>query len=129
MSSMATTFGQMLKTFRLRAGFGLRRFADLVDLKPSNLSAIEHGERRPPADPDKLRALAEAVGLAEGSEEWTQFFDAAAREGELPADVRHMAGRHLVPALLRTIDNKQLSDDDLRRLIDEIQSSRGDNNS
>ena len=46
---------------------------------------------------------------------------AASRTGELPADVRHMAGRKLVPVLLRTIDDKQLSDEELSRLIADIE--------
>ena len=123
---MATpSFGEVLKRFRLRAGFGLRRFADLVGIKPSNLSAMEHGERKPPADPERLRALAEALGLVEGSADWSTFFDAAAQQGELPADIRHMANRRLVPALLRTIDDRQLSEQDLDRLIRDIQGGTG----
>src|SRR5262245_20681008 len=114
------TFGERLKQLRLRAGFGLRRFADMIEMKPSNLSAIEHGSRNPPTSPAILQKIAEYLGLVEGSPDWLEFFDAARVEGEFPADVRHLADRELVPALLRTIDNKQVSDDDLKRLIQEI---------
>lgn len=115
-------FGPLLRTRRLQANLGLRRFAELIDIKPSNLSDIENGRRHPPADPEKLREIAEALGLAKDSDEWRDFFDAARRHGDLPPDIRHMADRKLVPALLRTIDNQQLGDDDIHRLISDIET-------
>ena len=44
---------------------------------------------------------------------------------ELPADLLHMADRKLVPALLRSIDNRQLDDKEIARLIDEIDARHG----
>jgi transcriptional regulator with XRE-family HTH domain len=121
-------FGELLRQHRLTAGFGLRRFADLVGIKPSNLSQIENGHRSPPSDPEKLGEIADSLGLAEGSPERRDLFDAACRPGALPADVSHMAGRRLVPALLRTIDNLQLDDDAISRLIEDMErrSARGE---
>ena len=115
-------FGPLLRDLRLKANLGLRRFAELIGSKPSNLSDIENGRRHPPADREKLREIAETLGLAEDSEEWRRFFDAARRQGDLPADIRHMADRRLVPALLRTIDDLQLGDDDISQLIREIET-------
>lgn len=117
---MKRAFGETLRRLRLRAGYGLRRFAQLVELEPSNLSAIEHGRR--PVPQGKLREIAEALGLSEDSQEWRGFFDSAAKDGELPADVRHIADRRLVPALLRAIDNRQLTDEEIEHLIQEIKS-------
>ena len=122
---MKIRFGQTLKRLRLESGFGLRAFAELIDMPPSNLSALEHGRRAAPAEPERLREVAEALGLREGSIEWDEFFDAARKSGELPADVRHLAGRALVPALLRTIDNRKLSDDEIADLIEEVKSRHG----
>jgi len=115
-------FGALLRELRLKANIGLRRFAEMVGIKPSNLSDIENGRRNPPSDADKLREIAVALGLAEDSEEWAGLFDAARRQGELPADIRHMADRKLVPVLLRTIDGQQLADEQLSQLIEEVEN-------
>jgi transcriptional regulator with XRE-family HTH domain len=119
---MANEFGEALKRLRLKAGFGLRRFAEMIEMPAPNLSAIEHGRRNAPDDPAKLREIAVALGLEEGSEEWTGLFDAASRLDALPADVRHMAGRKMIPVLLRTIDNRQLDDTEIARLVAEIEA-------
>ena len=123
---MANEFGESLKRLRLKAGFGLRRFAEMIDIPAPNLSAVEHGRRNPPVDPDKLREIAVALGLEEGSKEWIGLFDAAGRRDTLPPDVRHMAGRKMIPVLLRTIDNRQLDDDAIGALIAEIEARPGE---
>ena len=126
MTRASETFGQYLKKLRLAAGYGLRRFAALIEMKASNLCDIEHNRRAMPSE--YLEPVAEALGLAQGSKEWDKFFDMARKAEELPADVQHVARRRFVPALLRTIDNVQLSDDDIKKLIDEIQGRKPTSN-
>ena len=125
---MATrgTFGGFLRECRLKAGFGLRGFAEAAGLQPSNLSNMEHDRIAPPQDKAMLDELAGLLGLAEGSEERARFFDlAVAGKARLPADVAAFAARTPgIPVLLRTIENRGLSAEELRRLTDSIRKRR-----
>ena len=117
-----TSFGSFLKELRLKAGFGLRRFANLIEMKASNLCDIEHNRRSMPKE--YMEPVAEALGLEKGTADWEKFFELACRSDELPADVQRIAQRRLIPALLRTIDNVKLSDHDIENLIDDIQGRK-----
>ena len=88
-------------------------------MKASNLCDIEHDRRSMPKE--YLEPTAEALGLIKETVEWDRFFKLACKADEIPADVKRVARRNLVPALLRTIDNANLSDKDIKHLIDEIQ--------
>ena len=118
---MTTTFGKFLRQKRLTAGYGLRRFAQEIGWQPSNLSAVERGRKKPPRDESILANIASALGLDKDSEDWRTLFDLAARPGEPPADVsRYAAGQPVIPVLLRTLENRQLSEQELRELIEHI---------
>lgn len=122
MSGNDDNFGSYLKQLRLNAGFGLRRFANLIEMKASNLCDIEHNRRSMPKE--YLEPVAEALGLEKNSSDWEKFFELARKSDELPADVVRVARRRFIPALLRTIDNVQLSDADIKQLINEIQGRK-----
>ncbi len=122
------TFGESLRAYRLKAGFGLRTFAEAAGMKPSNLCAIEYGRQAPPQKPTTLARIADALGLPQGSEERRRLFDLAAkhRPGALPPDVAAFAGRTPgIPVLLRTIENKRLTRQDLERLTEYVDSQLG----
>jgi len=114
-------FEDFLKKLRLDSGFGLRKFSELLEMPPSNLSAVEHGRRKMPDD--KLLLAADILGLEKGTQKWEEFFDLASQAGNLPVDTKSIAAKGFVPALLRTIDNYQLTDDDIKKLIREIQGT------
>lgn len=106
------TFGEYLRACRLKAGFGLRTFAEAAGMKPSNLCAIEYGRLAPPQSADVLTQIADALGLPPGSRGRQRLFDLAVahKPGALPPDVAAFAGRTPgVPVLLRTIANKRLT--------------------
>lgn len=122
------TFGAFLRACRLQAGLGLRTFAEAAEIKPSNLSAIEHGRQAPPQSVKVLTRLANALGLPKASRDRQRLFDLAVahKPGALPPDVAAFAGRTPgVPVLLRTLANKRLTRQDLQRLTDYVDSQLG----
>lgn len=116
------TFGEFLRSQRLRAGLGLRAFAEAAGMQPSNLSNMEHGRIPPPQDRGALDELADLLGLPERSEERAHLFDlAVAGKDRLAADVAAFAARTPgIPVLLRTIENRGLTKTELERLAEAI---------
>jgi hypothetical protein len=121
---MAKSFGPCLKELRLRAGFGLRPFAALIGMQPSNLSDLEHECRNPPTELEKLREMAEA--LRPGSPARDRFFDLARQLEALPADVRPMVKRRWLPELLRAMDRRRMTDEAVEQLIHQLDTQRGE---
>lgn len=118
-------FGEFLRVLRLRAGYGLRAFAEVVGMQPSNLSNIEHGRAAPPQDPDTLARIAGELGVERGTEEWAQLHDLAVQHKEraLPPDVAAFAAEVPgIPALLRTLDDRRLSQVELRQLAQYVEN-------
>ena len=122
------TFGEYLRACRLKAGMGLRTFAEAAGMKPSNVSAIEYGRQAPPQSEAVLRRMADALGLPLASEERRRLADLSVKHkpGALPPDVAAFAGRTPgIPVLLRTIENKRLSKADLKRLTEYVDAQLG----
>ena len=120
------TFGEFLRAQRLRAGLGLRAFAEAAGLQPSNLSNIEHGRIPAPQDRATLEEFASLLGLQPGSAEREKLFDlAVAGKDRLPADVAAFAARTPgIPVLLRTIEKRGLTPEELARLTQAINTWR-----
>ena len=118
------SFGEYLKKLRLEKGIGLRKFAKLTGILPSNLCHLESKRHNPPTAKDWLIKAAKVLGLEEGSEEWDRFFDLAAKPGEIPVDVKeYFRERDIVeelPVMARTIKNKKLSREEIEKLIEDI---------
>lgn len=113
------TFGEYLRTCRLKAGYGLRTFAEAIEMQPSNLSNMEHGRLTPPQDLDTLTRMADMLGLPEGSPGREQLFDlAVSHKGRvLPADVAAFAAKTPgVPVILRTLKNRKLTEQEIEEL-------------
>jgi transcriptional regulator with XRE-family HTH domain len=121
------SFGQLLKKIRVEeANIGLRRFADLVGLQPSNLSNIEQGKIPPPANKKTLDCICDTLGLSTTDPRRSELFDLAAKynDGRIPADVAEIVKEHRgVPALVRTVANRQLSEGKLRELAKYIEEN------
>ncbi len=56
-------FREVLKEARKKKKLTLRRLGELTGISPSYLSEIETGAKLPPKDTNKLKQLAEALGL------------------------------------------------------------------
>src|SRR3990172_9292724 len=119
----AKRFGEFLRESRLKAGFGLRAFAEVVEMQPSNLSNIEHGRIYPPQNSKILTRIADSLGFPKGSQERQRLFDLAVshKKSALPSDVASFAAKTPgIPVLLRTIQNKSLGKEDIEKLTDFI---------
>jgi len=123
MGVTTTTFGQLLKDIRLNeAKMGLRLFADLIDMAPSNLSDIERGRKLPPNNEEKITQICNALGMANDDARRIQFFDLAANsKGRIPIDVANAIEENpAVPMLVRTVHNRQLSQEKIEKLTEHI---------
>jgi len=117
------TFGALLKKIRVEeADIGLRAFADLVNMKPSNLSNIERGRIPPPANRKAIETMSNALGLPRDDPRRERLFDLAAKaKNRVPADVADaVKAQPGIPVLVRTVVNKQLDENKLRELADYI---------
>ncbi len=113
------TFGEYLRACRLKAGYGLRVFAEVIEMQPSNLSNVEHGRIPPPQDLGTLSRIAETLGFLEESKERERLFDLAVahKKRALPPDVASFAARTPgIPVILRTLQNRKLTKQDIERL-------------
>lgn len=121
---MERNFAKLLKALRLKAGYGLREFAELIGESPSNYVGRETEKQGPWRSPDKLRRVAVALNLREGSEEWDAFYIAAGQDIVcLPPGLERQIERPFFPALLRTVE--RLSEDELRDFVNDLRVKKG----
>jgi transcriptional regulator with XRE-family HTH domain len=115
-------WGEFVRRKRLSAGYGLREFADLVGLHPSNYNHMEKGRMAPPQEKARLDQIAEVLGIRAGSNDYATLMNlAVGKRGKLPADVAEFARKNaLVPALLRTLANRRLSRQEFQNLIQRL---------
>lgn len=117
------TFGGMLRRIRIEeADIGLRAFADLINMKPSNLSNIERDCIPPPASRKAIDRICDALGLPKNDSRREKLFDLAAKaKNRIPADIAEAVKEWPgIPVLVRTVANKQLSEKKLRELAEYI---------
>lgn len=123
---MRERFGEMFKRLRIDSvGQTLRAFCLANGFDAGNISKLERGRMAPPESVDILTEYACALGLEDGSEEWTAFFDlAAAERGKMPADL--MEDEQLLsklPVLFRALRDKKANGDDLDELVKKIRQA------
>jgi hypothetical protein len=121
-------FGEFVKSTRLRSNIIARTAASNADMLPSNFSKMEHGVLAPPRDASKQKKLLAAIGIQSGTEEAMRFFDlAGAATGAVPVDLVDIISEDEArPLLLRTIDNKRLTETEVKKLIDIVRGIKRD---
>jgi len=120
---MERNFAKLLKALRLRAGYGLREFAEVVGEAPSNYVGRESGKLGPWQSQAKLQKIANALALRPGTEDWDAFFIAAGKNTTLPPDLESQLERKMIPVLLRTV--ARLSDEELLKVVDDLRKQKG----
>jgi transcriptional regulator with XRE-family HTH domain len=124
---MGKLYGSLLREERERNGFGLREFAELIGVKPSNLSDIETNKKAPYFTAEQHEEILCHLGVPKNSKRWYAFFDSARIRGSLPKDILKSSIRveKAVISLLRTVDRKQLTDVEIHKLEEYINRELG----
>jgi transcriptional regulator with XRE-family HTH domain len=120
-------WGEFVRKKRLEAGYGLREFASLIGIQPSNYNHMEKGRKVPPRSKEQLDRIAETLGIEPRSKDHEMLMDLAVKgTDKLPADVEEFAKHNeFVPALLRTLDNRKLSRKEFKGLVERINRELG----
>jgi len=109
--------GDWLREKRKAASIGLRQFAILIGESPSNWCNVENGRRPPPQSEDKLRRIAQVLGIRSNGDDWDYLFGIVKRPPRAAADIERYAQIEHVPTLLRTIGERKLSGEEILRVI------------
>lgn len=110
MPHAVTFFQEVLRELRNARGLGLREFAALVEMDPSNYARFESLNRPAVPTDENLSRIAEGLGLAADSEDRQVLFDTAAlARGQIPTDLRENSdAMRQMPQVLQLLRNNQL---------------------
>jgi transcriptional regulator with XRE-family HTH domain len=118
-------FGEFVRELRIKERIGLREFCKQTALDPSNWSKTERELLPPPQDEGILKAVATALRLKKGSDDWNRLFELAALErGKLP--INTMDDKKLLkslPMFFRTLRGQKPGKDELLKLVEIIRRS------
>ena len=115
------TAGEWVKEKRKNANLGMRQFAILIGELPSNWCNTENGRRELPQSDDKLRKIAKVLGIRENSADWDTLFNYVTRPVRLSADINKAIQIEHVPTLLRTINERRLDGEQVRKVIQYVE--------
>ena len=115
-------FGEFIKERRIAKGVSLRELCKWIEIDPSNLSKVERGLLAPPQDEEKLRKIAQVLGIKFGSPLWKEMQDKANIDaGIIPEDIlSDERVLNSLPMFFRTIRSEKPTSEDLGKLIDMI---------
>lgn len=120
--SKKETFSDFVRRKRLERNYGLREFARIVKMQPSNYCNLESGSLPPPAE--KLELIAAKLEITKGSSDYRKLMDLASQvRDEIPSDIQDLIRENsLIPAMLRTIEDCEVKPEQLKKIIEDIRS-------
>lgn len=121
----AKSFGEFFRLKRISLGFTLRSFCSQFGYDPGNISRLERDITSPSIENDVLAGYARALQVKKDTEEHVVFYDLAhSKRGMIPPDIRksHQATQ-MLPAFFRTIRNKQLDEEKLKKLLELLENA------
>ena len=115
-------FGEFIKERRIEKSISLREFCKRIEMDASNWSKVERGLLAPPQDEEKLRKIAQVLGIKFGSPLWKEMQDKANIDaGMIPEDIlSDERVLNSLPIFFRTIRSEKPTPEDLDKLIDMI---------
>lgn len=119
-------FNSYFKQRRIALGYTARKFAQAKGYDVAYISRLENGIILPPAEREKVEALAKALELEKGTKEWGDFIDMVAiARNEIPEDLRsNDVALRVLPAFYRGVRNKTLSEKEVDKLIGLFEEAR-----
>jgi len=114
-------FGEYIRNKRIKLDLSLRQFSKIYDFDIAYISRLENNREKPSIKKENLKKLGEALGIEFNSNEWKTFEDLAHKaNNQLPKDVQETASEvvSLLPAFLRTKNNKKISKHQVEKLIE-----------
>lgn len=119
------TFGEYFRQKRVNSGFTLRKFCEMYQFDPGNISRLERNILSPTLDEKKLAGYAIALKMKHDSEEWVTFFDLAnIAKGKIPVDImKDQNMLSMLPAFYRTARGKKLGKDKIKQLVELLNNS------
>lgn len=112
-------FGEFVKERRIQKGLTLREFCRLISFDASNWSKIERNVLSPPQDEEKMKKIAQVLGIEIGSNNWDEFKDKSSiAAGVIPRDLLTDAEVvNALPLFFRTLRSEKPTSEELDNLI------------
>ena len=119
-------FNNYFKHRRMELGYTARGFAKAKGYDVGYVSRLENGIIAPPAEHEKVVALAGALEIKKGTSEWNEFIDmVAVARNEVPEDLRSdEAIMKILPAFYRGARKKTFGEEEVEKLIQLFEEAR-----
>jgi len=117
------TWGELVRRHRLELSLSLRAFCTKFGYDPGNHSRLERGRIVPPTG-EQLAKLAANLELSPGTPQYEKFMDRAnAAAKRIPEEVTDEVVLSRMPALLRTVQDRKLTAEQIDKIIELVRTS------